>query len=132
MITNQRTLFPEPAITVQSNQCLQGYKRKEQTFPLDPQGTIWLGLPLHKYISLSEPHCCCFHCSSIGFDNAFIFDIVIGGWVWRRQPLSPHSFSFLLDLLALCKDSVSMTNRHRIKESRTLSLVLTSFPFLVD
>ena len=131
MITNQRMLFPEPAIIVQSNQRLRGYKRKGHTFPLDPQGTIWLRLPLHEYISLGEPCCRRFHRPFIGFDDTFIFDIVIGGWVWRRQPLSPHSFSFLLDLLALCKDSVSTTNRHGTKESRTLGFIFTSLPFLV-
>ena len=74
MMTNQRTLFPEPAIIVRNNQPLAGYKRKGHTFPLDPQGTIWLGLPPHEYISLCEP------LRPIGFDT-LIFDMVNSGWV---------------------------------------------------
>jgi hypothetical protein len=132
MITDQRMLFPEPATIVQSNQCLRGYKRKGHTFPLDPQGTsIWLGLPLHEcHIIFGEP---CrrplqsLHRPSIGFDLGFddivVFDILISGMVWRRQPrtVHPHPVPFLLDLPALCKDSVSATNRHGTEESRTLS-----------
>ena len=137
MITNQSTLFPEPTIIVQSNQHLRGYERKGHTFPLDPQGTIWLGLPLHEYISLGEPRRRPVRRPSISFDDIVVFDILINGWVWRRKPRSvrPHLFPFLFDFLffppELCKDSVLATNRHGTKESRTLSFELTSSPCLI-
>ena len=112
---------------------IRGYERKGHTFPLDPQGTIWLGLPLHEYISLGEPRRRPHRLPSIGFDDIVVFDILISGWVWRRQPRSvgPHSVSFLLDLPApLCKDPVSATDGRGTNESRTLSVIM-SFPFLV-
>ena len=107
-------------------------KLKGHTFPLDPQGTIWLGLPFHEYyISLGEPRRRPVRRPSIGFDDIVIFVDVIIAYIWRRQPLPPHPVPFLLDLPALCKDLVSATNRHGTKESRTLSFVLTSVSFLV-
>jgi hypothetical protein len=54
MMTNQRTLFPEPAKMVRSNQYVGGYKgTEERTFAVDPQkGCGRLKLPFSGYMSL--------------------------------------------------------------------------------
>ena len=112
---------------VRNNQHLRAYEGKGRTLALDPQETIWLGLPFREYIYPGEPR---FHRPIIGFDDTFRFDIVISGWVWRRQPCRPHTVPFLLDHPALCKDSVSATNERGTTESRTLIILYTSLHFL--
>src|SRR6266702_2527016 len=114
MITNQRILFPEPATMIRSDQYLGGCERTdERTFPVDPQqGCGRLGFPFHEKTSLEEP------CRR-PFVLSAARDILVSGWVRRRQPRAvarpyPAPYSGIL---------VSATKSSGVKESRTLIFV---------
>jgi hypothetical protein len=107
-------LFPEPATMIRSDQYLGGHgETEERTFPVDPQqGYGRLGLPFLGYTSLEEP---CRRPFMLSTGR----DILISGWVRRRQPSSvvrPYSAPW-------SGSSVAATNSSAIKGSRTLSFV---------
>jgi hypothetical protein len=93
----------------QSDQFLGGYEGAEgRTFPVDPQqGCGQLGLPSLGYTSLEEP---CRRAFMLSTGR----DILISGWVRRREPRSvvrPYQAAW-----SGC--SVAATKSGAIKESR--------------
>ena len=103
MTTDQRMLFPEPAVSPKQSISERRQGAEWRTFSVDPQqGRGRLGLPFREYILLEEPR-------RRPLMLNFGCGIEINGGIWRRQPgpVLPHPPPTFLNHVALCNYSIS-------------------------
>ena len=97
-MTNQRMLFPDPAMQIGDNEGLRSKRYVKLTLSMNPQQRSDRD-PVLEYGAFEEP-CGC------SLVLVLASDVVICGWVRRRKPF----VNVLFDLCPWAEDSVSTTD----------------------
>ena len=104
--TNQRMLFPDPAMQIRDHQVSSSKISEELTFSIDPQKRT-SRRPLLEFCTFKEPRC-------RSFISGLAPNVVICRRVWRGKP----SVDVLFYLCPWAEDSVSTTDAVRVGDHK--------------